>query len=242
MATRPRRSPRELETLILDAAAKCIEQTSLLDFSMAAIAKEVGASMGSIYKHVQSKEDVLVALATRVASNQNQAFAEMMALPISTPERLICPLLASPDKLHALSFGVHLEMLIGNEAVAQRASVHWSEKLTRINQSTELVFSDALSAACDDGELIVSVQDRERTIEMLSISLWSLCVGFIQAAYQRHVWNVSGTGTDLPFPLPIDHEVVESAVRLINAFDWREPLRLERLEEVSGILIERGYR
>ena len=136
----------------------------------------------------------------------------------------------------------YLEMLTGNEAIIRRASQRWFEKLARIDQSIELAFSDALSAACNDGELIVNAEDRDRTIKTLSISLWSLCVGFILAAYQRHAWNVTGTNPALPFSLPADHEIVESVGRLINTFEWREPLRTERLVEVCAALEDGGYR
>lgn len=239
MSPAPKHSPQELETLILDAAAECIENASLLDFTMAAIAKEAGVSMGSIYKHVQSKEDVLVALATRMASDQRHAFAEMMAFPLSMPERLMCTVLLSPNKLHSYSFGVHLEMMTGNEAVLQRASPRWCEALARINQSVEQVFFEALRDSCDAGELIGNAEDRDRTIETLSISLWSMCVGFIQAAYQRQAWNRTGA---LPFPLPSSHEIVDGAERLINSFKWRAPLTAEGREKACAILEERGYR
>ena len=61
MAPAPRFSPEEQEKLIICAAITTIVQSSLLDFSMSKIAKLAGLSMGSVYKFVQCKEDVLIA-------------------------------------------------------------------------------------------------------------------------------------------------------------------------------------
>jgi AcrR family transcriptional regulator len=70
------------EEAILEAAARCIEASSLLDFTMAAISKEVGLSMGSIYKHIQSKEDVLLALGTRSRLHFGALVRKVIALPL----------------------------------------------------------------------------------------------------------------------------------------------------------------
>ena len=78
MAPAPKHSPQEQEDLILEAAAQCIEETSLLDFTMSAISKKAGLSMGSIYKHIQSKEDVLVALGWRSLANLSEAFEKVL--------------------------------------------------------------------------------------------------------------------------------------------------------------------
>ena len=74
MSPAPRYSPEEEQELVLDAAVGCIEESSLLGFTIGAIAKRAGLSVGSLYKHVQSKEDLLVALATRQARHTRQLY------------------------------------------------------------------------------------------------------------------------------------------------------------------------
>ena len=98
MMPAPKCTPKELERLVLDAATDAIEESSLLDFTMSDIAKRAGLSVGSIYKHVQSKEDVLVAIGTRMMANQHRVFGEVLALPLKTPERLIAVSLLPPSK------------------------------------------------------------------------------------------------------------------------------------------------
>ena len=77
MAPAPKYSPQEQEEIILNAAAECIAETSLLDFTMSSISKAAKLSMGSIYKHVQCKEDIIFALATSVFQFQSNIFSQI---------------------------------------------------------------------------------------------------------------------------------------------------------------------
>ena len=242
MSSTPKNTAKQQENLVFDAAVKCIEETSLLDFTMGAIAKEAGLSKGSIYKHVQSKEDVLVAISTRFMAHHIEVFAEVMRLPFTTPERLVCTVLLSPEKLHLYSFGVHLEMLVGNEAVLRRASPRWLEAMTRLDQALEAVFWRVLSQACEDGELMCSPKDRDSTMEMLMIGLWSLPVGFSQVAYQRHALQAVDDEAELPFPLPVGHGLVKNYQRLLNSYPWKVPLDDQGIEKARVAMEERGHR
>lgn len=235
-------SPRQQEAMVLEAAAKCIEETSLLDFTMAKIANKAGLSMGSIYKHVQSKEDILLALATLNAKQHHKVFTEIMSLPLTTPERLIADFLVSREKLDAFPFGVYLEMLVGNEAVVQRASSRWIETYARDFQSISEVFSDAVKQSWADGELMVARKDRDRMIGMLLLSLWSMSVGFTQVVYQSNTWKTPGADSALPFPLDPSHALIESAKRLINTLSWQKPLDENGIFKTCTMLSERGYR
>lgn len=79
---------QEQEALILKAAVKCIEASSLLDFTMSAISKEAEISMGSVYKHIKSKEDVLVALGYYSQIHFMELVNKVMALPLPFIARL----------------------------------------------------------------------------------------------------------------------------------------------------------
>ena len=242
MSAAARNTAQQQEALVLDAAIACIAESSLLDFTMAAIAKRAGLSVGSVYKHVQSKEDVLVAIAQRMMTQQHLVSAEVLSLPLTTPERLVGTFLIAPVKLYVFPFGVHLDMLIGNEAVLERASTRWLEQLKRLDQLLDEVFHTALIESWERGELLVEREERDRTLEELSVGLWSMCVGFIQVAHQRHARNRSSVESALPFPLALDHELVKGAHRLINSYPWKTPLDNAGVEKVCALLQERGYR
>ena len=100
MAPAPKFSLEEQEKLILFAAVTAIEKSTLLDFSMSSIAKSAGLSMGSVYKYVQCKEDLLIALATNMYQEKQRVFSQVLALPLTTPERIIALSLLDYTLLH----------------------------------------------------------------------------------------------------------------------------------------------
>lgn len=242
MTPAPKHTPKELERLVLDAAIESIEESSLLDFTMSDIAKRAGLSMGSIYKHVQSKEDVLVAIGTRMMANQHRVFGEVLALPLTTPERLIAVSLLPPAKTHVYSFGVHLELLIGNDAVLRRASSRWVDKLVELDRELDGVFHRVMESAAESGEFLVEPEARQAAIDALCVGLWSMSVGFTQVAHQRHARDQNDLPGTLPFPLPMDHVLIRSLHHLINAYPWAQPLAVDGIKKTIAVLEAEGHR
>lgn len=242
MAPAPKFSPQEQEERILAAAAKCIEETSLLDFTMSSIAKEAGLSMGSVYKHIQTKEDVLVALATQTYIKLENTLSQILDLPLSMPERLLAFSLMNPDKVRQYPFEDHLEMLIGNEAILKRASCGWIEKLMKLDQSLEKQFVETLCRTVEEGELVISDEERDDILEEILVSLWAMCVGYKQVEFQRHARSLVGEPTELPFPLAPDAHFINTVRRLLNTYPWRQPLTDEGVENICRVLAEREMR
>ena len=239
MPPAPRFSAAEEEALVLQAAAQCIQETSLLDFKMSAISKAAGISMGSVYKHVKSKEDVLIALATKMCRNTQTIMSNIMSFELSGPEKLISLALVNPMKIHKEPHGVHLEMLIGNAAILSRASAHRVETLAALDQNIEQIFIDTL---LQDQDLMAAPAEKHAIIERLMIGLWSICVGFQQVAYQRAARQINPQPIPLPFPLPLDHDLINNAALIINGQPWRKPLTNAGIAQAAKQLEQHQYR
>lgn len=242
MCPAPKYSLQEQEERILAAAAKCIEETSLLDFTMASIAKGAGLSMGSVYKHIQSKEDVLVALATKMTENLEHVLVTVLELPLSMPVRLLAFALITPEKYRLYPFDEHLEMLIGNEAILKRASKGWVEKVMQIDRSFEDYFCEIVGRTVDEGELQVASEDKEDVLEEILVSIWAMNVGYNQVVFQRHARSLVGEPIELPFPLASDDYFVNAVRRLLNTYPWREPITDEGVEKACQLLEQKGLR
>ncbi|AQQ67336.1 hypothetical protein Mag101_06580 [Microbulbifer agarilyticus] len=238
----PRYSIEEQEQRILDAATACIMESSILDFKMSAIAKGAGISMGSVYKHIQTKEDVLVALATRVEAKAVEVFSEVLSLPYSTPERLMAIHLMSPEAVHQCDFGPNLLMLASNEATLSRASEKWLARLFKYQDQLEGLFHTLLGEAIDSGELALSGESREALIDEIGISLWAMNCGFTQVSYELCSRRLSGIDIPPQYPLQPDSPIVKGLVRLVSTYEWREPYREERTTEICKVLEGLGYR
>ncbi len=140
MAPAPKYSAEQQEEMILSSAAQAIEETSLLDFSMSSVAKLAGLSMGSVYKFVQCKEDVLIALATQMFQEKQRVFKQVLALPLTTPERLIAISLLDFSKVQMFSFDDQLESIVNTRAIMKRSSRRWLEHMINSSKVCELAF------------------------------------------------------------------------------------------------------
>lgn len=242
MSPAPKFSPQEQEALILEAAAKCIEATSLLDFTMSAISKEAGLSMGSIYKHIQSKEDVLVALGYQSQVHFKRLVQQVFELELPSVVRIIAVQFVDQNRVSPFSFGPQLETLLGNQVLLKRASPRWVEKFLQTDMSVEKLFLQQVSDACDRGELVVSPEKKTEVVHEIITSLWSICVGHTQVAMQRSAYNIIEPVEAEPIRRDSDSAIVRVLTRLMNTYDWQTPLSEELIVRACESLHEIGLR
>lgn len=240
MAPAPRFSCEQQEKMILDAAVTAIEKSTLLDFSMSAIAKLAGLSMGSVYKFVQCKEDVLVALATKMYQERQLVFKQVLSLPLTTPERIIANSLLDFSKVQMYSFDDQLESIVNTRAMMKRCSTRWLAQMIACGKVCEGLFQGFLQAAADSGELNAGSND----IEEISLGTWSLAVGYFQTVRQHQCWQSDAcidTEEKLP-ALTADNVHIRSMQRLINTYDWQHKVNNEDMLKVCQCLVEQGLR
>lgn len=242
MAPAPKRSSEEEEALLLDAAIKCIEKTSIMDFTMSALSKEAGISMGSVYKHIQSKEDVILALATQMKRALKNTFTEILSLPVSFPLRLIAMGMTNEASMACYKFGGQLAMLAANEAVLQRASPQWREKAITADMAIEHLVAQKMHEAVAAGELATTKAKVDNLVEELLIGSWSLQVGFLQVARQRYTRHLINKGIAMPFPLAVNDSIIQAKKRLLNTYPWAEPVTDEGIASVCQLLTARNLR
>lgn len=242
MTPAPKFNPEQQLEMILAAAAACIEESSLLDFTMSSISKEAGLSMGSIYKHIQSKEDVLVALATRMYDNLHRVFTEVMALGLPCPVRLIAIQLLDFEKVGMFCFDDHLETLVANEAMLRRASTSWREKMRKADEAVEALCHNSIVSALGNGELEAEGQDTAALVEEVMVGSWSMHVGFIHVARQRLARQFDADSTQLPFPLQVSDGIVQAQKRLLNTYRWKQRVDDTDIHKACELMEARGLR
>jgi len=240
MAPAPRFSAQEQEKLVLCAAITTIEQSSLLDFSMSKIAKLAGLSMGSVYKFVQCKEDVLIALATSMYQERQRVFKQVLSLPLTTPERIIANSLLDFSKVQMYEFDDQLESLVNTRAIMKRCSPRWLDQMISCGKVCEGMFQTFLQNAADSGELTSGNRD----IAEITSGTWSLAVGYFQTVRLHHCWQKGQELCEedgLPALAP-DNEHIRSLQRLINSYDWQKKVGDDDIAEICQYLVEQGLR
>lgn len=223
MAPAPRFTAEHQEQLIIESAINAIKDSSLLGFKMSDIAKHAGISMGSVYKHVQTKEDVLLALITfhfmQVANN----FAVIYNLNLTTPERFIAINLIDKTKVYTIPFCSHLEMLLTNDAILDRCSEIWKTKFYAADSSVDKECKHCVSHAIDAGELMIPNNDADHGNRFI-LGLWAISVGFIHVSKQLRGKHLFGDITPDSELLEHSSLQIQSIKNYINAFNWQTPL------------------
>mgnify|MGYP000187929356 CR=1 FL=1 len=234
MAPAPRFSAEEQEKLIICAAIKAIEESSLLDFSMSAIAKLAGLSMGSVYKFVQCKEDVLIALATRMYQERQQVFKKVLSLELTTPERIIAASLLDFSKVQMYNFDSQLESIVNTDAMMKRCSSRWLTQMIACGERCQAMFQSFLQTAATSGELTSG----ERDIEEINLGTWSLSVGYFQTVRLHQSWrnDLNETAEEQAFVLAPDDLHIKTLVRLVNTYDWQQKIAQQDIEKVCHAL------
>lgn len=95
-------SGEKQQEMIFSAAVECIRESSTTEFTMASIVKKAMLSMGSVYKFVQSKEDIVTALASEAFDYRSSVYARVLNLTLSAPEKILSISLISPAKVEML--------------------------------------------------------------------------------------------------------------------------------------------
>lgn len=87
-ATRKQREIAQREELMVDAAQKQLLEKGFQQLSMDHVAAEVEYSKGTVYQHFATKEDLVLAVATRALKGRADAFEQAAAFDGSTRERI----------------------------------------------------------------------------------------------------------------------------------------------------------
>lgn len=248
MAPAPKACPIEQENKILQAAADCISETSLMEFTMSEIARKAGMSMGSIYKHIHCKEDVLVALALRSAECRLGVFRAILTNDeLTLPQKLMSINLLDFSKIHQYSFTQPLEVLINSDLVLRRASNQWLQKVAQLMSDTNKLFTDEIMRAMGQGELIAE-GDPEDYAQQLNLGVWAMAVGHIhvslarQGLYSQLQGNTGETITANTVRQGISDPGILNFQRMLNGFQWREPLDEPGIAKAAKMMTQMGYR
>ena len=236
MAPAPRFSLEEQEKLILFAAVTAIEKSTLLDFSMSSIAKSAGLSMGSVYKFVQCKEDLLIVLATKMYQEKQKVFSQVLSLPLSTPERIIALSLLDFSKVQMYSFDDQLESIVNTCSIMKRSSQRWLDYMFNCSKVCEESFQVLLQTAVDSKELKSGVSE----MEQINVGAWSLAVGYFQTVRLHHGRSSQKDNDEQTclLSLPVNNVHILNLQRFLNSFDWRKKLDNEDIEKVCQMLVE----
>ncbi|TXH73801.1 MAG: TetR/AcrR family transcriptional regulator [Lysobacteraceae bacterium] len=213
MGTKDRRKRERIvrEALFLDTAQMLIQRDGLLALQMSRVAEASDYAIGTLYQHFSSKEDLLVALATRNCLNRVDLFERAARWPGPSRERMVATVIADILIVRNQPEHFRLEQLVWTDVIwgaaspdARRKSLEAGAPLSQIVDS---IVRDAISA----GDL---PSDFGLSLRAVTIGPWSLSLGMhtlthAEGLLEAHI-------PDDPYRLLIKH-----LHYLLNGYGWR---------------------
>lgn len=213
MGTRERRQREfgEREQRFLDAAQALIQRDGLLALQMARIADETDYAIGTLYQHFASKEDLLVALATRSALDRVDLFARAADWDGPTRERMLAVVLADLKIVQEQPEHFRLAQYVWTDVVWNAASAASRQRALEacapLGALVDRIVVDAQAAGDLDAAFPLPPAE-------LTLGPWALCSGMHQLVQQDGLLDDPGRGD--PYRLLLKH-----LQYLLNGYGWR---------------------
>ncbi len=212
MGTKERRQ-REFEArerLFLDTARTLIRDEGILALQMARLARACDYATGTLYQHFSSKEDLLVALATRRLEEHAQYFCQAATWQASTRERMFALTVADYRFARRHPGYSRLLQFAFTEVVWDGASEARRRALQDALQPPARAVRQIVQEAIDTGDL----SDHGQDAGALMLGPWGLCTG-IQSMIQTR-----GLLEGLGIPEP-GQQLFRHSQFLLNGLGWQ---------------------
>ncbi len=191
-----RLSERQLQ--IIDAAIELISEKSIQELTIKNLAKKIGFTEGAVYRHFESKTDILLAILNQFQQDAAQILDKVCTSEKSAPE------LIEDIFLHHFRYFTErpaVTAVIFSESIFQNES-RLSEGVSKLLSMHEEALSCILKKGQDRGEIKKDIRRQE---------LIRIVIGSIR--YTVTSWRISRFNFDL---MQEGKRVVKAIIRLIE--------------------------
>ncbi len=199
------------EDLFLDRAQALIQRDGLLNLQMSKIAEDCEYAIGTLYRHFASKEDLLVALATRNCVDRVGLFERAARWNGPTRERIVALALADLIMLREQPEHFRLAQFVWTDVVWGAASEPSRRRALEACEPLATLIDGIAAEARRNGDLPAGFALPD---ERLTIGPWILCLGMHTLAQQQGLLDPVGIGD--PYRLLFQH-----LHYLLNGYGWQ---------------------
>ncbi len=207
---RRQREVADRERVLLDTAQAQIQRDGLLALQMARVADACGYAIGTLYKHFASKEDLLVALATRNSLDRVELFERAATWPGPTRERMLAVVLADLLIIREQPEHFRLAQFVWTDVVWGAAS---AESRRRALEACEPL-AGLIDGIVAEGRARGELPDNPLPIEALTMGPWAMTLGMHSLVQQQGLVDPATTGD--PYRL-----LIRQLQYLFNGYGWR---------------------
>ncbi|RLL53260.1 TetR/AcrR family transcriptional regulator [Mariprofundus sp. EBB-1] len=181
-----RREKRELrEQEIIKNTIELLSQRGFLDVRMSDIAKGTQYSMGTIYSHFETKEDLLLACAHTLVLEHKDLLLAIQKQTIPAIEKIITMVQCSWHMSMQHPDLIEIDNLSMMPSVWRRATETRADRLNQLHVELANMFLDIALDAIEeslDGHAALDKDETERLAHHLTHGMWGLCVGLSSTA------------------------------------------------------------
>lgn len=213
MGTKERRQ-RDLaarEQKFLDAAQALILRDGLLNLQMSKVAEECDYAVGTLYQHFASKEDLLVALATRSSMDRVELFGRAANWNGPTRERMLAIAIADLMLVREHPEFFRLWQYVFTDVIWHAASTSARQRSLETSAPIGALIEGIASDAIRAGDLPANTGLAPRA---LTIGPWTLSMGMHTLVHAEGVLERHAPGE--PYRLLIKH-----LQHLLNGYGWQ---------------------
>ncbi len=219
MQRREKRINRENE--ILEKSIQLLSKQGFLGLRMSDIARATQYSMGTIYSHFESKEDLLIACAHTLVLEHQQLIQAIQQRPIPAIEQIIvtaqCNWLIS---MHHADL-IEIDNLSLMPSVWRRATRQRTDQLNQLHVAlahTFLTIVEQAIAHSLHGYQQLEPSKKSQLAHTLTHGMWGLCVGLASTAQSGYASTLCPKNRDENSA----HFTINYA-NFLKGYGWQEP-------------------
>ena len=212
MSTKDRRQREraEREQRFLDKAQELIQRDGLLSLQMSRIAEECDYATGTLYQHFASKEDLLVALATRNCLSRVDLFERAARWPGPTRERMLAIALADLMVIREQPEHFRLAQFVWTDVIWGAASAASRQRSLEASAPLGALIDGIVEDAISVGDLRA---DLGLSPQAVTIGPWTLSLGLHTLTHAEGLLEAHALGD--PYRLLMKHLHF-----LLNGYGW----------------------
>ncbi len=200
---------RVREEMIISKVCDLIVEEGFFNLRMSDVAKCADVSMGTLYSHFSSKEDLLIGISNSLLLKRVDMMKKVKITFDKPLEQLIAMIIGDYYINFDLGELSEVETISNIPSVWQRAS-HKSTELIKSIQENLMKDSFAIISEClNSKELFPNNEYNQHTKEQIEISLWSSCIGL------RHIFNMPAIDVKTTLSNEDEEEICLKLIRAI---------------------------
>lgn len=173
----PKVNREEREQVIVQAARKLISNEGFVHFKMSELAREADMSVGTLYSHFPSKEDLLLGIHLHNLSLKQTMFKDIFSKASWSPlQRLIAMTLADWDLDRKMKELSEIDALAMFPSIWKKASPGITGRLEESSRCLGDIIKENIDKVIEDEGIQIQATSTPSNVT-LGVSLWSLGLG-----------------------------------------------------------------